>query len=164
MDNNFNNQNENQSYGNQSYQGQSYDNQQYQGDSYQSQSYQGNSYENQPYQNQPYQNQAYGNQPYQNQPYYGYQQPIQDQVPDNDTKALAIISLICGICSIVMMCCSFYGLIAGAAAIILAMVYKSKSPFKKFNGLSLAGLICGIIGSVCSCIFIFIYFLSNLIF
>lgn len=148
MDNNFNNQNGDQSFSQPTYNYQPVTEQPIQSEPTQT-------YNNQStYNNQTYGNETYGNQPYQSESYYNYQAPIQEPVVDNSSKAMAIASLVCGILSIVLMCCSYFGLICGIVAIVLAVVYKSKTVYKKFDGMSLAGLICGIIGTLTSGMFV----------
>lgn len=80
--------------------------------------------------------------PYTNQGMYQQVQPF---------DYLALISLICGILSILSLCCccglfSFVSTILGAAATILAIVSKSKNQFGRFEVMALIGLITGIIG------------------
>ncbi len=55
--------------------------------------------------------------------------------------------MICGILSIVLSCCcTWLGVPAAIAAVILAIVERSKNG--KFSGFAIAGLICGIVGIV----------------
>lgn len=67
--------------------------------------------------------------------------------PAKANNTLGLISMICGIASIVLSCCcGWIAPIVGAAAIILAIVERGKT--KKFSGFAIAGLICGIVGIV----------------
>lgn len=169
MDNNFNNQNGDFNFSQPTYSYQPVTEQPMQNDT--TQTYSGqpsdnqgfgqSTYTNQSYDAQNYNNSTYGNQPYQSESYYNYQPNVQPPVVENGSKALAIISLVCGIISIVMMCCSFLSLICGIVAIVLAVVYKSKTVYKKFDGMSLAGLICGIIGALASGMFVLITLLGS---
>ena len=88
-----------------------------------------------PYQSTPYQNTPYGTQ---------YNAAPQQK---QSTDVFGIISLVCGILSIIFCCCcNFLSIVLGIAAIILAIVSKSNSADSKFSGIALGGLICGIVG------------------
>ncbi|MBQ6893621.1 MAG: DUF4190 domain-containing protein, partial [Clostridia bacterium] len=57
------------------------------------------------------------------------------------------MSMICGIVAILLACCcAVAGAILGIAAVVLAIVERSKTG--KFSGFALAGLICGGVGVV----------------
>lgn len=74
--------------------------------------------------------------------------------PQNQSNALAIVSLVMGILSIVLCCCYGIGIIFGIIGLVCAIIAKKKG---QSAGMSTAGLICSIIGSVFSVIAI-IYF------
>lgn len=83
--------------------------------------------------------QQFGQQQY-NQPQYG-------GAGNSDDKIMAIISMVLGILSIVLVCFTagaweIIGLLCAVAAIVLAAVSKKK--FGK-NGMATAGLVCGIV-------------------
>ena len=88
-----------------------------------------------------------------NDPYMGsypaqdiYAQPYGVQMQPKQSTALAIVSLILGILSILLnCCCAVLGFVLGVTAIILACVYR-KNNDGQFGGLALAGLICGCVG------------------
>jgi len=76
--------------------------------------------------------------------------PVVEEVPEKKTDALAVISLVTGIISLLLMCCYPYvGIFFAIAGIILAIVSKKKNGK---SGLATAGLICSIIGVVLSVI------------
>lgn len=78
-----------------------------------------------------------------NYPSGGYMpNPVSYPPPQQKKTGLAIASMVCGICSIVL-CCVGINLILGILAIIFAIVSKKGQPF---SGFAIAGLICGIIG------------------
>ena len=77
-----------------------------------------------------------------------YIPPVEEEKKVSNTKA--IISLVCGILSLIC-CCGFtlgLNLIPGIVAIILSLA--DKKARGQMSGLALAGLICGIIGTVIS--------------
>lgn len=85
------------------------------------------------------------------QTYNTSQQPYGSVQPqDTGAGAMAIVSLIMGILSIVT-CCVGIGLIFGVAAIILAGISLSK---KKGKGVSIGGLVTGIIGTLLSLVIV----------
>ena len=86
--------------------------------------------------------------------YYPQPQPE----PPKQTNGAATASLILGIVS--MFCC---GMPAAIAAIICAIVSKSKSPDGKMNGMAVAGLILGIVGVVVSLLSAVIGFASGML-
>ncbi len=90
---------------------------------------------------------------YQSQPQYAqqpvYTQPAGQVVKSGSNKALSIVALICGICSLVFCYVPFVGLGCGIAAIITAGIARRKGG----NGMNTTGKILGIIGTVVSAIF-----------
>ncbi len=64
------------------------------------------------------------------------------------TKTFGIISLVCGILSLFTSCCccGIFSLPLSIAAVVLAVVDKSKNG--KFSGLAIGGLVLGILGVV----------------
>ncbi len=86
---------------------------------------------------------------YQPQPQYT-QQPVYTQpagqVAKKTNLTLSIISLVCGICSIVFCYIPFIGLGGGIAAIITSGIARKNTA----NGMNKAGKILGIIGTVFS--------------
>lgn len=72
-------------------------------------------------------------------------------------NGFAIASMVIGILSLVLCCCSEYlGLILGILAIIFAVIAKKQGP----SGMATAGLICGIIALVLSAVAIILGFLA----
>lgn len=67
---------------------------------------------------------------------------------------MAIISLICGIASIVCCCTNIISVTLGIAAIVLAVLSK-KDNRGEMPGMSIAGMICGIIGVILGTIILF---------
>lgn len=63
----------------------------------------------------------------------------------NKADALAIISLIAGILSIVICCTTYYSLIPGIIGIVCSIISKKQNGK---TGIATAGLICSIIGCV----------------
>jgi hypothetical protein len=95
----------------------------------------------------------------------GYQAypPVGYQVPGYGTghnptsaNALGIVSLVLGILSIPLGCCSFGGLIMPIPAIICGILGMRKADQGMANnkGMAIAGLICGIVGLIISLSFI----------
>ena len=70
------------------------------------------------------------------------------EAPAPEAKSnLGLISMICGIASVVLSCCcGALGMILGIAAIVLAIIERNKT--KRFSKFALAGLICGIAGII----------------
>lgn len=69
--------------------------------------------------------------------------------PDNqpkERKGMAIASMIVGIVSIPLACCSYPGIIAGIVGLLLAIFSKNKGATR--SGLSIAGIITSAIGIV----------------
>ena len=89
----------------------------------------------------------------QNQQPYGSVQP-------QETGAMAIVSLIMGILSIVT-CCVGIGLIFGIVAIILAGISLSK---KRGKGVSIGGLVTGIIGTLLSLVIVIYMIMAGVAF
>ncbi|MEE0842711.1 MAG: hypothetical protein U0L75_00090, partial [Ruminococcus sp.] len=83
----------------------------------------------------------------------GYQQPEYQQGnvynpdpvdgPTGAAKAFSIVSLVCGIVSIVLGCCGF-GFFAGIPGAVFGIISKSKCPNK--NALALVGMILSFVG------------------
>lgn len=77
--------------------------------------------------------------------YYGNSPaPIQP----TDSKTFSIVSLVTGILSVLIGCCCtpYIAIILGVVAIVFAALSKKKNG--KFDGLAIAGLVCGIVGTV----------------
>lgn len=76
------------------------------------------------------------------------QNPYQDNIttPANKPDALAIVSLVAGILSIVLVCCTMYWAIIPAIVGIVCAVMSKKNNGK--TGIATAGLICSIVGIV----------------
>lgn len=75
-----------------------------------------------------------------------YEQNQQNQQPvENQSKGLAVSSLVLGIVSIVMGCCiPFVGLILGVIGLVLGiMAYR-----KEKTGVAIAGIVLSVIGAV----------------
>ena len=76
--------------------------------------------------------------------------------PKKQTDVMAIISLVCGILAIIMLCCCYYlSFPLGIAGVVLAIISRSKNE-GKFSGLALAGLICGGVAFVGAIIWAFV--------
>ena len=71
------------------------------------------------------------------------------------TTGMAIGALVCGILSIVLSCCCGVGIVPAVIGLILALVDRKQGA--GFSGISLAGLICSIIGAAISLLMI-VYF------
>lgn len=142
MDENYNNQNNNQTPDQNQY-GQQYDQNAQQYDQ-NTQQYAQNT---QQYQ-QPQQNNYYNNQGYQ-QPYNNYQPPVPTQPKDN-SKNLAIASLVLGIVS--FFCC---GSVCSIVGIVLGAVSRKKKPNE--NGMATAGIVLSIIALVLWAIYFVVY-------
>ncbi len=78
---------------------------------------------------------------------------VEDVAAPKKTDALAVVSLVMGILSIVMCCCYGIGAIFGIPGLICAILSKKKAK----SGLATAGLVCSIIGLVLSVIAIVYY-------
>ena len=64
----------------------------------------------------------------------------------NGSKVFAIISLVCGILAILCMCCGWFGIILGVAAVVLGILSIKKEEDAK--GMAIAGIVCGGIGLI----------------
>lgn len=84
---------------------------------------------------------------------YSVEQPV-EVVAEKKSDALAVVSLVMGILSILLCCCYGIGIVFGIAGIICGALAKKKG---QSGGLSTAGLVCSIVGSVFSVIAIIYY-------
>ena len=101
-----------------------------------------NSYQNNNYQNNNYQNNAYQNNAYQSNP---YQNTTVEETQKSESNPLAVVSLVLGIVSIVLGCCTgWVGSLFGIGGVVCAIVAKKKGK----SGMATAGLICSIAGIV----------------
>ena len=66
--------------------------------------------------------------------------------PKQGTDVLGIVSLVTGILSLLGCCCTWLGIVFGIAAVVCAVLSRSQSANRKFSGMAVAGLVCGIIG------------------
>ena len=66
--------------------------------------------------------------------------------PVNESKVFAIISLVCGIVSLVCSCCRWLSIILAVAAIVLGIISINKQENAK--GMAIAGIVCGGVGLV----------------
>jgi hypothetical protein len=102
---------------------------------------------------------------YQAYPPVGYQVPGYG-MPANPTSAnaLGIVSLVLGILSIPLGCCSFFGLIMPIPAIVCGVLGIRKANQGQANnkGLSIAGLICGCVGLMLSLTIITLYLIGTI--
>ena len=90
-------------------------------------------------------NNAYGQQPYQAQPTGGFNQaPDPGETLSGPAKVFSIVSLVCGIISMIPCCWTCF--ITGIPAIVFAILAKKKYSGK--NIMALLGLIFGIVGLV----------------
>jgi hypothetical protein len=90
-------------------------------------------------------------------PQVGYQVPGYGMGPNpTSANALGIVSLVLGILSIPLSCCSFFGLVMPIPAIVCGVMGIRKASQGQANnkGLAIAGLICGCVGLVISLTFI----------
>lgn len=71
-------------------------------------------------------------------------QNVNNNVPQNQPKGLAIASMVLGIVAIVLFCIPYVCIPAGIVAIILGGV--SLATKKGGKGMAIAGLVCAIIG------------------
>lgn len=81
-------------------------------------------------------------------PQYNYQQNVYEQ--PQESKALSIVALICGILAIPMCCCGWLGIIVAIAAIVCGII--SLINKKGGKGMAVAGIICGGLGLILSVI------------
>ncbi len=73
-----------------------------------------------------------------------YSTPVQPAEAPKETNALAIVSLVLGILSIVCCCCGWVGILFGVGGILCAVFANKQGK----TGLAKAGLICSIVGAV----------------
>lgn len=138
-----------------------------------SQPYSPQPYSPQPYSPQPYPNQPYPPQPYPNQGPYGavpyvpgYPAPGLPWTPQAPTSTKAIISLVCGIVSVVgLLTCwvsVFVSLPTGLAAVVLGALARSEitrsAGGRRGEGMALAGLITGVVGIIGAIVYAVIFF------
>lgn len=69
----------------------------------------------------------------------------------NPKKAFAVASLVCGIISILAICCAYISPILGLLGIIFAIISRYNG---RFDGLGIAGLITSIIGFIFGSLFL----------
>ena len=81
-----------------------------------------------------------------------------DPMPPKDSNTFSVLALVMGILSVVGICCCGGSLLFGAAAIVFAMISRTRAGF--FDGKALAGLIMGIIGAALGVIGVMITALS----
>ena len=102
-------------------------------------------------------NNAYGQQPYQAQPTGGFNQaPDPGETLSGPAKVFSIVSLACGIVS--MISCCWGGFLTGIAAIVFSILAKKKYSGK--NIMAMLGLIFGIVGLALATVFAFIFICS----
>ena len=96
-------------------------------------------------------------------PQVGYQVPGYGPPTQTSANALGIVSLVLGILSIPLGCCSFFGLVMPIPAIICGILGIRKANQGQANnkGLAIGGLICGIVGLIISLTFITLYLLGT---
>lgn len=85
------------------------------------------------------------------------QNPQQDEQPEQ-SHGLTVAALVVGIISVVLMltcCCSPFAIFTGIAAIVLFAVAPKKNGKKESK--AVAGLICGIVSIIGTCILILIF-------
>ena len=66
--------------------------------------------------------------------------------PENTSKAFAITSLVCGIVSILLICCTWIGLIVGVTALVFGILSIRRGENAK--GMAIAGIVCSSIAIV----------------
>ncbi len=66
--------------------------------------------------------------------------------PKQGTDVLGIVSLVTGILSLLSCCCTGLSIVFGIAAVVCAVLSRNQSANRKFSGMAVAGLVCGIIG------------------
>lgn len=74
-----------------------------------------------------------------------YQSPQYQGFKGNDSKGMAIASMILGIVSIVLCCIWYISLIAGIVGIVLGIMHNRKN---EKSGMATAGIICSVIGII----------------
>lgn len=69
-------------------------------------------------------------------------------VPDNDQpgRVYAIISLICGIVSVVCCCACWLPIVCGVAAVVFGIISLNKQPHG--NTMAVVGIVCGSVGAL----------------
>ena len=66
-----------------------------------------------------------------------------ESAPVNNGKAFGIVSLVCGIVSILFICCTYIGLIVGVTSIVFGILSIKRGEDAK--GMAIAGIICSAI-------------------
>lgn len=73
----------------------------------------------------------------------------QGMAPGGKTNVLAIVSLVCGILSVIGMCC-YVGIAMGPAALVTGFLARKQiaesNGAESGDGMALAGMICGAVG------------------
>ena len=72
--------------------------------------------------------------------------------PVNDSKVFAIISLVCGIVSLLCSCCGWLSIVVAVAAIVLGIISINKQENAK--GMAIAGIVCGGVGLLVAVVFL----------
>ena len=67
-----------------------------------------------------------------------------EQEPPKKTNVLAIVGMILGIVSILMGCCGWYSIIFGIPGLICSILSRKQGK----SGMSVAGIVCSIIGII----------------
>lgn len=92
----------------------------------------------------------------------GANEPFQQPAAGGENKTLAIVSLVCGILSLI--CCSWF--IPGIAAIVMGFIARSKANSDPANyggaGLAMGGIITGAISVLLGIVVIILYFVGAL--
>lgn len=69
------------------------------------------------------------------------------EAPSNEgSKVFAIISLVCGILSVICCCTGWVGIVLSVAAIVLGILSFNKQ--EDARGMAIAGIVCGAVGVV----------------
>lgn len=92
--------------------------------------------------------------PQQNDTSYGY---YYNQPPKAEPNGYAIASLILGIVSLVLCCCSCISIVTSILAIVFAVLSRQGQPMR---GNAIGGLICGIVSLVATLLCVGFFFLS----
>ena len=71
---------------------------------------------------------------------------------NNGSSVFAIISLVCGIVSVLCCCCGWLSIILGVGAIVLGII--SLNNHEDGRGMAIAGIICGGIGTLMAVVII----------
>ena len=69
-----------------------------------------------------------------------------DAAPEKSGKAFGIVSLVCGIVSLPLICCTYIGLIVAVTSIVFGILSIKKGENAK--GMAIAGIICSAISIV----------------